>query len=84
MQMVKKLIRFWSKIGCDRLSVTSLQKSDGDPETFPVKMPVPVVNGQKDARTNDPRTWHNSLPEAPSLASSETKTGGNKKAHTGC
>ena len=39
---------------CDRVSVTSGQKSTAGPETFPVKTQILLVNGQKDGCTDDP------------------------------
>ena len=59
------------------------QQFSACPEIDSVKMlvPVPVANGSKTSWIT-PWTWHNSLPETPSLASSETKTrgGGNNAA----
>ena len=71
------LVQNWVWHDRDGLFVTVGQKSDGGPETVPVKTQILLANGQKDGCTADPETWHNSLPEAPSLASSETKTGSN-------
>ena len=51
----KKLVNFWDRyVYRDTISVTVTQKVSAGPETFSVKTQILLVNGSKDARTDDP------------------------------
>ena len=68
----KKLVKFW--VRCHTF-VTSDKKTRSDPEMDQVKMALPALNGPKDARVLLAPSLAKQPPEAPSLASSETKRG---------